>query len=137
MDASSHAAPQPDIDRSWCPYRLEHRRLNLARVSCHYDFHVREGTHDGNILYRLMCSAVLPNAYAAMGRYDLNIEVRITDGIANLLKRFFRSKHTVCRKNHRVPKACDSSRNTHGIGLRYADGKKTLRPPFLKLNTAG
>ena len=48
-------------------------------------YHTRDLTHQGQILQALMSSTVFSDRNSCMGSSDLYIQMRISDGVANLL----------------------------------------------------
>ena len=59
--------------------------LGLVGVRGADDRHAGDGAHEREILDALVAAAVLADADARMGRADLDIEVRIGNGVADLL----------------------------------------------------
>ena len=61
------------------------RGLGLVRVGGAEDRHARNDAHERKVLDALMAAAVLADAHAGVGGADLDVEVRIGNGVADLL----------------------------------------------------
>ena len=79
-----------------------------------------------------MGRAVLTDRDAGMGCADLHIQVRIADGVANLLKGTAGCKHGKCRCERHFPGCCDPGRDSHHVRLRDAAVNVALREGLLE-----
>ena len=84
-DRNRHSA-KAQIDRANIGRRRADRRSGLDVVGRVDDDHARDGAHQGNVLTALMGCAVFSNRNTRMGRTDFDVQVRVTDRVAHLLK---------------------------------------------------
>ena len=101
--------------------------LSLNSVGWNNDRHARNGTHNSNILIALVSSAVLSYREASVGSANLDVEVRVTHRVSDLLKRTTRRKH--CKRGCKdlVTRSCDASCHTNHIGLSNSAVHKAIR----------
>ena len=101
--------------------------LSLNSVGWNNDRHTRNGTHNSNILIALVSSAVLSYRETSVGSANLNVEVRVTHRVSDLLKRTTRREH--CKRSCKdlVTRSCDASCHTNHVGLSNAAIHKAIR----------
>ena len=115
------------IDRAVDLHRSEDRFAHLDLVTGDDDRHIRNAAHQGNILYRLMASAVLTHADAAVGKRKLDVELRIADGVAYHFKRSARAENRESAGKGDIARVRKAGSFTHHIGLRNAEIVKAVR----------
>ena len=79
-----------------------------------------------------MGSTVLTNGNSAVGSTDLNVQLRISYRVADLLKCTSGSKHCEGTCKRYLACCCDSGGNSHHIALCDTAVNMTLRERFLK-----
>ena len=104
--------------------------LNIIRRV--QDNHSGNCAHQGHVLVTLMCCAVLPYRDTCMGSTDLNIQVRISDGVAHLLVSTACSEHGKCAGKRDFACGGHTCCNAHHIALRNTTVNMTLRKCFLE-----
>ena len=103
------------------------RKARLAPA--HY---ARNHSHQGKILQALMCGAILTYRNTAVSCSDLYIQLRISDGVTNLLISTSCCKHckSTCKGN--LTCGSDSCCNTHHVALCDTAVNVTLREFFFQ-----
>ena len=91
------------------------------------DGHAGDAAHEGKVLAALMGSTVLAHRDAAMGGTDLDVEVRVADGVADLLKRAARGKHGKAGNKGHVAHGGQARGHAHHVALSNAAVKMTVR----------
>ena len=86
-------ASETEINGADVFYRGLDGGSRLRRVSGANDGHARNRAHDGEVLKALMRRSVLADGYAAVSRAELDVEVRISDGVPDLFERASREEH--------------------------------------------
>ena len=94
--------------------------------------HARDGAHERDVLAALMCSAVFTDRDAGVGADDLDIQLRITDGVADLLKRSACGKHGKGRRKRNFTAGGQTGSNADHVALCDAAVKETLRVCFFE-----
>ena len=84
------------------------------------DRHTGDAAHEGKVLTALVGSAVLAHRDAAVGGTDLDVEVRVADGVADLLKRAARGKHGKAGNKGDIAHGGQACSHTHHIALGNA-----------------
>ena len=115
------------IDRAVDFHRSKDRLAHLDFVTGDDDCHVRDAAHQGNIFYRLMAAAVLANADTAVGKGELDVELRIADGVAYHLKSSACAENRECAGKGDIACVCKAGSFTHHIGLRDTEIVKAIR----------
>ena len=104
--------------------------FNIIRRACNN--HSRNCTHKCKILAALVRSTILTNGNSAVGSTNLNIQLRISNRVANLLKSTSCSKHSKSTCERHFSSCCDSGSNSHHVALCNTAVDMTLRECFLK-----
>ena len=101
--------------------------LSLNSVGWNNDRHTRNGTHNSNILIALVSSAVLSYRETSVGSANLDVEVRITHRVSDLLKRTTRREH--CKRSCKDLVTCSRNAGCHAnhIGLSNSAVHEALR----------
>ena len=104
--------------------------FDIIRRTC--NDHTRNHSHQGKILQALMCGAVFTYRNTAVSCSDLYIQLRISDGVTNLLISTSCCKH--CKSTCKGNLTCggDSCCNTHHVALCDTAVNVTLREFFFK-----
>ena len=81
--------------------------------------HARDGSHQGDILVALMCCAVFSYGNSGMGSTDFYVQMRVSDGVAHLLKRTACGKHRegACERND----ACGGKTGSDSHHITFCD----------------
>ena len=101
--------------------------LSLNSVGWNDNRHTRNGTHNSNILVALVSGAVLSYRETSVRSANLNVQMRITNRISNLLKRTTRREH--CKRGCKdlVTSSCNAGCHANHVGLSNAAVHKALR----------
>ena len=79
--------------------------------------HSRNGPHQSDILVTLMGCSVFPDGDSCMGSSDLHIQVRISNGVSDLLKGTSCRKHGKGTCKRHFSRCCQSGCHTDHIAL--------------------
>ena len=96
------------------------------------DHHARDHTHQSDIFVALMCGTVFTDRNTGMRSTDLDIQVRITDGVADLFKSTACCEHgkRACKRN--FSGGGKTSCNAHHIALCDTAVDVSFREYFLE-----
>ena len=97
------------------------------------DRHTGNGAHNGEILIALMRSSIFAHGKTTVRGANLNVQVRISNGISDLLKSSARRKHGNRSGKDRTTGSSNTCGHTNHVGLGNAAVNKTLRICFAKL----
>ena len=123
---------EADVYRPLVLQRGADSRLCLHVVSRAHDHHAGDGAHQGNVLIALMGSAVLAYRDARMGSPDLHVQMRVSDGIAHLLKGPACSEHGKGADKGNLSHQRKPCRHAHHVGLRDTAVNMSVRICFLE-----
>ena len=113
-----HGKPaKPDIDRSVMVNCSLHRKLRFDFIAGTEHDHVRERPHDRQILQALMGSSVLAHRKSRMRCAYFYVQLRIANGIPNLLAGTFRCKNRKRAGENDFSRRRKPRRDTHHICL--------------------
>ena len=101
-----------------------------------YD-HTGDNTHERDILAALVARAVLTDGDARMGSSDLDVKVRIRDGVPDLLIGSARREHCEGACEYGVARGSETRGNAHHVALSYARVKESVGVRFLKHTRLG
>src|SRR5699024_2992031 len=87
------------VDRAVVVVSGDHRGAGLHRVGGAQDHHAGDRAHEGDVLAALVGSAVLAHREAGVGHGDLDVQVRVADGVADLVEGAARREH--CKGGHK------------------------------------
>ena len=128
---------KPEVHRSVILISRTHSSFCLDIITWIDDNHARNRAHQRNILITLMCRTIFSDGNSRMSCSYLYIQVRISDGIADLLKGTACSKHSkgTCEWHHSG--GCQTCGNSHHIGFRDTTINVTLRKFFFENSGLG
>ena len=125
-------AAKAQIHRAFHLVSCLHRRTRLHIIRRTEHSHTGDGAHQRKVLAALVAGAVLADGNAAVRRADLHIQVRIADGIADLLKGASRHKHRKAgNERHKAHRRHARRRSDH-VRLRDAAVKVPVREFLLE-----
>ena len=113
------------------------RRSGLDVVGRIDDNHARDGAHQGDIFAALMGRAVLADRDARMGRADLDVQVRVTDRVAHLLKGAAGGEHRKGAGKRDHARRGKARRYAHHVALGDAAVDEAFRAHLFKGNCLG
>ena len=120
MKNRDRGAAQADVDRSFVLVSRADHLSGLNIVGRRHDEHTGDGAHQGKVLAALVGSPVLTDGDAAVGGADLDIEVCITDGIADDLIGAAGRKHREAGREGDEPHRGHTRRSGHNIAFSDA-----------------
>ena len=82
--------------------------------------HARDDAHEGDILAALVRGAILAHRDTGVRGTDFNVEVRVADGVADLLKGAAGGEHGKAAREGNAAGGCDTGGNTHQVALGNA-----------------
>ena len=85
MEHRGGQTADPDVDGAVVGVGGAHGGAGLHVVGGVDDHHVGDGAHQGDVLAHLMGGAVLPHRQARVAGNDLDVELRVGDGVADLV----------------------------------------------------
>ena len=133
VDAFHSQTAEADIARALVLNSSANRGLHFVMIAGVQNDHARDGAHERDVPAALMCSAVFTDGDAGVGADDLDIQLRITNGVADLLKRSACGEHGKgCRKRNFTAGGQTGSNADH-VALCDAAVKETFRYAFLKM----
>ena len=109
-----------------------HCRSRLHVIRRIDDHHLRNCTHQSDIFIALMGGSIFTYGDSCMCGRHFYIQMRIADGISNLLKSPPRRKHCESTGKRNLSGCCDSRRNTHHIALCNSAVDMAFRKFLLK-----
>ena len=95
--------------------------------------HAGDDAHEGDILAALVRGTVLAHRNTGVRGTDLNVKVRIADGVADLLKGAAGGKHGKAARKGDAAGGCDTGGNTHQVALGDAHIEEAVGAGGLKL----
>ena len=94
--------------------------------------HAGDGAHQRKVLAALVGSTVLADGQAAVGGSNLDVQLGVTDAVADLLKSAARSKHGKRGNKRHIAKGGHAGGYTDHVALGNAAVKKAFRIFFCK-----
>ena len=88
-------AAEADKARPGVVIQGKRRLAGLDCVAGDDNRHTRQSAHQRHVLKRLMCGTIRPDRDAAMRPRELNVQVVIADGVADLIPGAARKEHAV------------------------------------------
>ena len=110
-----------------------HTGTSLDVVGGNDHRHTRNRAHECDILAALVRGAVLAHRNAGMGSANFDVEVRVANGIADLLVGATGGKHRKGARKSNAARGRDAGGKTHQVALGDAGIVKALRVSSLKL----
>ena len=110
-----------------------HTGTSLDVVGGNDHRHTRNRAHECDILAALVRGAVLAHRNAGMSSANLDVEVRVADGIADLLVGATGGKHRKGARKSNAARGRDAGGKTHQVALGNAGVVEALRVRSLKL----
>ena len=107
--------------------RGAHHSFGLDIIRRYHDHHARDGAHQRKVLVALVGCAVLADRDTAVGRSNLHIQLRIADGIPNLLIGSARRKHRKRARKRDAPGRGNAGCDTNHVLLGNAAVDVALR----------
>ena len=95
--------------------------------------HAGDNAHKGDILAALVRGTILAHRDTGVCGTDLDVEVRVTDGIADLLKGAAGGKHGKGAREGNAAGGCDTGGNTHQVALGNAHIEEAVGAGSLEL----
>ena len=95
--------------------------------------HAGDNAHQGDILAALVRGAILAHRDTGVRGTDLNVKVRVADGVADLLKGAAGGEHGKGAREGDAAGGRDASGNTHQVALGDAHIEETIGAGGLKL----
>ena len=123
---------EADVDRTVHLVCCAHHLACLYIIRGTHDRHARNRAHEGEVLTALMRCTVLTDGYAAVCRADLDIQMRIPNGISYLLVCTSRRKHGKGGDKGDEPHRRETRTDIRHIAFRNPAVKMALRKHLLK-----
>ena len=95
--------------------------------------HAGDDAHEGDILAALVRGTILAHRNTGVRGTDLNVKVRIADGVTNLLKGAAGGKHSKAAREGDAAGGRDTGGNTHQVALGDAHIEEAVGASGLKL----
>ena len=117
VDDRRRQAAEAHVDR---PLKLvggAHAGAGLDIVGGNNHRHARNRAHERNVLAALVRSAVLAHRNARVGSTDLDVEMRVADGVADLLVGAAGGKHGKGAREGNAARSRDAGGKAHQVAL--------------------
>ena len=133
VDDRCRQTAEAHVDRTLKLIGGAHASTGLDVVGGNDHRHTRNRTHERDVLAALMRSAVLAHRNAGMGGANLDVEMRVANGIADLLVGATGGKHRKGARKSNAARGRDAGGKTHQVVLGDTGIVKALRVDSLKL----
>ena len=126
MENRRGQAGKAQVDRALVVVGGDDGGAGLDIVGRAEDDHSGDGAHQGDILAALVGGAVLTDRQAGVGGGNLHVQVRVADGVANLLKAAARHEHGEAGNKGHIAHRGHTGGDAHHVLLGNAAVKVAL-----------
>ena len=137
VDHRRGQAAKTQVERAIGGIGATRRSTGLHVVGGDDHRHAGDGAHEGDVLVALVRGAVLAHGNSGMSRADLHIEMRIADGIANLLVGAAGGEHGKGARKGNATGGGDTRGEAHHIALCDAGVIEAIGEGGLELGRLG